>query len=192
VSKIGFNLLKAQMEPVTVWTKLYDWIVGTARIVVIVVEIIVVVAFGIRLIIDIQGKMLDEQIENKENTLSYYVEAERRYKVIQDKTSAFKMSWVNSTLHNETFFALNEILPETPSDISMSISEEAISVSGEATVAEIGDLETDFKESDVFKDTELANIISEGDSPQAIAEFVIRSTVNDLQKREIVVEESEN
>ena len=103
MSNRGLNLLKLQVEPPTVWTKLYDWILSTSRVVVIVVELLVVVAFAIRLVVDIQSKFLDREIETKETVMSQWREEEARFRKIQDKAKAFENSWILSTAYTEIF-----------------------------------------------------------------------------------------
>jgi len=63
MSEQGFNLLKPQKTPPTLWEKIYAWVLGTARIIVIIVEIIVVFSFGARIAVDTIASRLDKEVE---------------------------------------------------------------------------------------------------------------------------------
>lgn len=171
----GFNLLKEQIEPQTMWTKIYDWIVGTARIIIIFVEILVVVAFGVRLAIDGRSKKLDQIVEEKERNLGYYEIAQNRFLTIQDKVSAFELSWNESVIFADIYKEINSYLPQNPQSISIKLTKDSLFISGEAKVNEIGKLESSFKNSTTFKNVELVQIQSQGSSPNSLAEFSLRS-----------------
>lgn len=178
--KKGFNLLKEQLDPPTVWSKIYDWIVGTARLIVIVVEIIVVVAFGIRLVVDVQSKDLDEQIATKETNLKLFQDAEARFVRIQNKTAAFDTGWTESELYTSIFAEINGFLPEDAIELSVRLDGETFLVTGKASESEVGRMETAFKNSTSFINTELIQIQSQGSSSSSIAEFTLRSNIRGL------------
>lgn len=185
MSNSGFNLLKPQLEPPTVWTKIYDWIVGTARLIVIVVEIIVVVAFGIRLILDIQGNKLSEDIENSEATLRAFQSSEARYKQTQNKTRAFNISWVEAPVFTDIYVEVNSYIPDDAIELNVQITSSVITISGKASINEIGDMETSFKNSPTFIDSELVQLESSGGSSNQFAEFTLRTKIKSIKLREI-------
>ncbi|HLD03147.1 MAG TPA: PilN domain-containing protein [Candidatus Dojkabacteria bacterium] len=185
MSRHGLNLLKLQVEPPTVWTKLYDWIVSTSRIVVIVVELLVVAAFAIRLVVDIQSKFLDREIETKETVMSQWREEEARFRKIQDKTKAFETSWILSTAYTEIFVEINKYIPKNSTELSVQIDREVINISGEATNLEVGNLETALKNNNFFQNTEVKQIQSSNSNPQEIAQFSISTKVRNIKSRSI-------
>ncbi|MCA9383572.1 hypothetical protein KC909_04345 [Candidatus Dojkabacteria bacterium] len=186
MSNKGFNLLKPQIEPPTVWTKIYEWIVGTARLIVIVVEIVVVIAFGFRVVLDIQGNQLTEQIDDKERILNAFQEAESRYVRVQNKTRAFNFSWTDATIYTDVYVEINGYLPQDATELTVQVDGDLIFITGTAPISQVGVLETAFKNSNTFINTELVQIKADGNSENNNAEFSLRSKIKELDKREIV------
>jgi len=183
--KQGFNLLKAQVEAPTVWTKVYDWVVGTARLVVIAVEIAVVVAFAIRLIVDVQSAKLDEEIKSKETRVSYIRKSGEleKYNRIQTKTKSFEYMWTESQIFSEIYMNINRYLPNNFIEGSVSVDKTRISIAGKATVIEIERLEKNLKNSAILKGVELKNIETQGSSPTELAEFSIIAHIRESEMR---------
>ena len=148
--KKGFNLLKTQAEPPSVWTKVYDWVIGTARIVIIVIEVIVLVAFVIRIFIDLQGKELDKKIEQGEAILNVLKTNEADFRLIQSKTSTYSTIWNSTPDYSEMIATINASLPINVSitNLTISINKDTLTITGVADKkkeADIVDLETNLK-----------------------------------------------
>ena len=152
--KKGFNLLKAQAEPPSVWTKVYDWVVGTARIVIIVIEMVVLVAFGIRIYIDMQSKELDKKIVQNEAIMGVMRESETTFRKIQNKTSTYRSIWIGSPDYALLIANINKLLPLSTSirDFAINIDSQSITISGSAPKAKEEDIKN--LESALKNDTE--------------------------------------
>ncbi|MEI7578641.1 MAG: hypothetical protein WCJ58_01220 [bacterium] len=185
--KQGFNLLKQQVEPPTVWNKVYDWIVGTARLVVIVVEVIVVIAFVVRLIIDVQSADLDKKIQAKENQVTLFKESGSvdKYNRIQNKTKAFNDAWTETPIFSKIYAEINSYMPVSGEDININMDQNEISITGKASVKDIGILEVKFKSSSNLQWTEVNKIETQGSSPDEIADFVITTKLKSPEMRKI-------
>ncbi|KXK26905.1 MAG: hypothetical protein TR69_WS6001000928 [candidate division WS6 bacterium OLB20] len=145
------------------WTRVYDWVVGSARVVVIIVELVVVVAFAIRIVVDVQSNNLNEQIETKEAIVKTFQQAELRYLSTQSKTDAYRDLWETSTEFSSVFAEIVGYLPTTSSELIVQISKRSgLFISGSAEVAEIADMESGFKNSTSFTRQELDSIEGEG------------------------------
>ena len=77
--KKGFNFLKPQIEPPSAWTSIYEWITKTAKAVLIVFEIAVILALVIRIFVDVQAKNIDEQIDTLETIMQSRSFEEQKY-----------------------------------------------------------------------------------------------------------------
>jgi hypothetical protein len=183
--KKGFNLLKPQLEPPTVWTKIYDWVLGTARVIIIVVQIIVVIAFAIRMVVDVQSKNLDREIVAKESVLSSLQESELRFKKIQKQTAAFEKALNISMIYSAIFAELNVLMPNNATELNIQFVSTSILISGKASVSAIGNLETELKTSRNFTNTELVQVESRGISQDETADFTIRTQIRDPRFRNI-------
>lgn len=163
MSKKGFNLLRPQIEPPTVWTKVYDWAVGSARIVVILVELVVVLAFAIRIVIDVQSNNLNEEIKTKESIVLVFQSSELRYLNIQQRTSAYRDNWESTPVFSGIFAEVSSYLPPGGKELTVLINPSSgVFVSGTAPVAEIGVMEENFKNSNTFSRATLDSIEGEG------------------------------
>ena len=148
--KRGFNLLKAQAEPPSVWSKVYDWVLGTARIIIIVVEVVVLVAFVIRVIIDLQAKDLDNKITQSEAVLNVLRTNEAEFRTIQGKTSSYTKIWNGTPDYTDIIKSINASLPINTSikDLNISVAKDSLSITGtadKAKEADIVNLETSVK-----------------------------------------------
>jgi len=159
------------------WTRVYDWVVGSARVVVIVVELVVVVAFAIRIVVDVQSNNLNEQIDTKEAILQTFQEAELRYLSTQAKTDAYRDLWETSNQYSPIFSEILSYLPTTSQELVVQISTRSgLFVSGSAEVNEIAQMETSFKSSPNFTRQELDSIEGEGAIINATYAFSARFT----------------
>lgn len=182
--KTGFNLLRPQVEPPTVWSKLYDYVVGTARVVVIFVELVVVVAFVWRIIIDVQSKNLDDEIRVKESIISTFAQAEREFKQIQKKTGAYDIIWTGTRSFTNNYAEINKYLPLSLHEFTIQLNKDTVYITGTANVSEIQSMEDDLNKSETFT-KKIDNITSAGTSGSALASFSLRLTVDKLEYRKI-------
>ena len=184
MSTKGFNMLRPQLTPPTAWDKLYKWMVGTARIIVIIVEFIVIIAFGTRVAVDTISKNLDKEIVKLNAELSAYSDSEFIIRNVQDKTNAYQSLWENSSNLSIYIDFINDLIINYPGIISLQISKTEINISGELPLININELETKLKEnveSDnitnirLFNSIEVNTVESEGVNPGEIASFSIRA-----------------
>lgn len=180
--KNAFNLLKPQVEPPTVWSKLYDWITGTARIIVIFVELIVVAAFAIRVVIDVQAKNLDMQVSTAESTVGIFRQAEERYRFIQSKTKTFNDTYTQSPTFVKVIDEINANLPVGATEISVQISGNSVVISGSANDASLGAAENAYKSSNFFSNVELKRFETGKDS-ELSGNFSFNLQIRDLKLR---------
>lgn len=185
MAKKGFNLLKEQVEPPSVWTKIYDWMVGTARIIVVVVLLVVVIAFAIRIVVDVQGKQLDEKITARESIMRQYQATELRYRSIQAKTWSFRTSWEKTPAFLQLISELDKFLPQNVTKMNIQLDSTQISISGTAPSSEVGALEEDLKNADFLQNTEVSRVESTNSGDTNLVNFSIRTQIKTLNYRSL-------
>lgn len=180
VQKKGFNLLKNQIEPQTMWTKVYQWTTTTARGIMVLVELVIVVAFGFRVVVDLQFKNLNKDIESKEEVLLVLQDSENRLRNIQNKVNVYENLYLETSYYNNIYKEVARIVPPSVNDLSSQISGNEVVVRGFADTETIAQLESAFKSSQFFTKTELLNIETQGQQGDT---FTLKTLVNNLPTR---------
>jgi Tfp pilus assembly protein PilN len=185
--KQGFNFLKPQVEPPSVWTKVYDWIVGTARVILILVEICVIVALGIRVVLDIQGKQLDSQINNLDGLMLARQNEETKYRDLQDRIASYETIWQISRSATPILDEINKNLPPSARNITITLEGYDIRINGEALNDEIDIMEMILKESPLFSQTKLSRLSTIQEGGKNLVKFDFQSKVKQYTTRQVLL-----
>ncbi len=177
VQKKGFNLLKSQIEPQTMWTKVYQWTTTTARAIMVLVELVIVVGFGIRVVVDLQFKNLNKDIASREEVLLVLQDSERRLKEIQNKVSIYENLYLETDYYSDVYNEVSRIIPSTVQDLSTQISGNEVVVRGFADTESIARIEASFKTSQFFSKTELLNVETQGPLGDS---FTLKTQISNL------------
>lgn len=177
----GFNLLKKQADPPTAWEKIYTWVLGTARIIIIIVEFIVVISFGTRIIVDTQAKQLDKKIEDKQRSLSAFSTQEADYRKTQMKMSNYKAIWQNSSNYSELLREIDNYLNSNFSNLSINITDQVVTIRAEGDVDKISDFENAMKSSDYFINVETFEL-NRDSSGDRRANFGLRAVIVEISR----------
>lgn len=156
--KQGFNFLKPQVEPPSAWSYVYDWIVGTARAILIVFEIAVVVALALRIMVDVQSKILDTKIDTLENIMAPRESEEQKYRKLQTKTKSYATIWTNGQVYSEIFKVINDFIPISAVKFDVNIEGKTITISGKALKNDVMLVENGLKASHLFSNVRLTGI----------------------------------
>jgi hypothetical protein len=180
VRKKSINLLIDRGAPPTIWERAYDWVTGSARIVVIVTELIVLLAFGWRFYLDRSLNDLNERISKKGNALKSLSDDEDEIRIIQAKLNTYRELWTVSSTYAEVISEINNFMPTGISEASISIQEDEttrkLSIRGSGPRDKIQELETSLKNSTTFTDVELKQLEGEGGGEEN-DEFVFTAKV---------------
>jgi Tfp pilus assembly protein PilN len=109
--KDQINLLPEANFEDTTTGRVLSWILSTFRIIVIVTEIIVMVAFLSRFWLDAQNTDLNDEIENKTNVLTSSQDFEKEFRETQNKLKVFSELTKNQGVYAETLKILASYLP---------------------------------------------------------------------------------
>lgn len=179
----GFNLLQPQEAPATFWDKAYAWVVGTARVIIIIVEIIVFGAFVARFVLDSQTKNLDEQISVQQARLDAVAEKEEYFRGVLGKSTSYKEIWENSSSYADIWGELNTYLPTISTDISVQVKNDTLLIRGFSALSSVSSLEGSLKGSKTFERTEVFEVQNEGGGAQDQGTFALRAIVKDYNTR---------
>ncbi len=183
--KQGFNFLKPQVEPPSPWSRIYDWVVGTARAILILFEIAVVIALGVRIVVDVQSKNIDEQITTLETIMSQRALEEQKYRDLQIKTGAYATIWTTGQIYSELFDLINEYIPPSAVQFNVNLEGDLIRIDGKASNADIKQMENGLKQSNLFKDTKLTILEVASDDPNFLSKFSFTSQAQNPKFRQL-------
>lgn len=147
------NLLQPAEKPVSTWDKIYQWVFTVGRYVIIAVELIVLVAFAMRFMLDRRNNDLKDEIDVKVKMLDAQEETEKELRRIQTSLSSLSGMLENQEIVSDR---LEVVLNDIPSEVvidGFAISQENISLNCRAPEYEIaGELEDDLRENPDYAD----------------------------------------
>jgi hypothetical protein len=183
--KYIFNLLQPLRPPRTFWDKVYDWIVSRARIVLVVLEIILVVVFLSKVIVDNQGKNLEQQYDRLFTQMDELsVTYEDEFRDTQAKEIEYRKIWSNVTFYSEILREL-DTYTDLQAGISTSIGDGQIIISGSDFLSNINLLELSMKNSNTFNDVLLTLNQNEQNITEGTGQFTITAFLDeDLSSRD--------
>lgn len=117
------NLLPGKGFEATTGGRILAWILSTFRIIVIVTEVIVMVAFLSRFWLDAQNTDLAEEIEEKQAVLSASLNFEKQFKDAQKRLEIFSTLTSKGELFNQTLTTITSHLPDDLFLTSLSFKE---------------------------------------------------------------------
>ena len=166
------------------WTKLYSWTTTTAKTIMVLVELVIVISFGIRVVVDLQFKNLNKDIASKEQVMEVLKDNERRLLAIHSKAKAYRIIWEESNYYSDIYTEVFNIIPDGVEELNLQISEDKIIIKGFAQIDNIEHMESQFKASKTFKNTELVDIESQGNN---LDSFTFEADLDDPPKRSEVL-----
>lgn len=116
-NKNQINLLPEAGFEITSAGRILSWILSTFRIIVIVTEIIVMIAFLSRFWLDAQNTDLNDKIEEKEAVLTASKDFEQEFKNTQKKLAIFSELTEDEGIYSEI---LNTVVSYLPPDLFLS------------------------------------------------------------------------
>ena len=147
-----FNLLKPIESPKSAWDKIYDWIIGKARIVLLSAEIVMVVIFFAKVVVDnIEKNKLEEFDTVQQELVNLESQYEEEFRQVQARVIDYQNLWQNSS---NIFPIYNEVISyiDNPSSqFSLSISSSGtVTIEGYEQLVRLKKIETLMKASDSF------------------------------------------
>lgn len=188
-----FNLLKPAEAPSTAWDKVYDWLLGKARIVVLITELIIAVTFVFKVIEDTAAKNKEKEIENLNGQLAIYAQnLEPEFRLIQTKSSNYLSLWANSSDYSPIIDEIFSYIVNPSAELSVRVSRNNISVYGFDDLATLQKLEESLKGSDSFQSVDVRDLSLEAEEIAANkGRYILEATVVDYKRDPILLEEQQ-
>lgn len=172
------NLLPQKGFQTSTAGRILAWILSTFRIIVIVTEIIVMIAFLSRFWFDAQNTDLNEKIQQKKAVLLASREFESRFNDVQNRLSIFSGVTSNKTKYAEILKFITSSLPNDILLTKVSISKGNLEVQGlTSNEKSIQQLIVNLSSNDSLKGVGLKSINTQKTNP-SILEFAITTNIN--------------
>ncbi len=159
---LTFNLLKPVAAPKGSWDRIYDWLVGRAKIVIIFIEIIVVISFFAKVVVDNVGKNRIQEFNSIRQTLQPLEnEYEQEFRRLQTKDIEYKRLWNGSKKYKEIIDEVYSYFPSITSDLTIKVEENRVTVFGANNLDDFRTLEEGVKNSETFTEAFVDSLTQE-------------------------------
>ena len=185
MGETGFNLLQPQEAPATFWDKAYAWVVGTARVIIIIVEVIVFAAFVARFVLDTQTKNLEEKIAVQEVKIDALAEKEKYFLEVQQKALVHKDLWTSGSNYSPILKEVDAYIPSSSTDIDLQLKDGILLIRGFSDFNTVSRMEASLKNSETFTQTEVLEIQDQGGSDESSGTFGLKAVLSSFNSREL-------
>lgn len=187
MQKRNFNLLKPLMPPSTAWDRIYEWLIGKARVVILVTELIVAVTFIAKVIADTSAKNKDREIDRLNQELTYYSsDLEPTFRRLQLKSDKYVQIWNNASEYTDVVNEILSYIPNESSEISININKNIVSIFGYENLDDIKALETSLKESNHFSNTLVIDLsLNQTDIKEDVGRYSLSAIILDINRTKI-------
>lgn len=179
-----FNLLKPVLPPATFWDKAYDWILGRARIVVLITELLIVVAFVAKVIVDTQARAKDEEIASLRTELGFYAqEREPIFRDIQRRDAAYQRIWEKNSKYADVVEEIYSYIQNPGVQITISAERNSISILGYDDLGAVQNLESRMKSSESFSSVFVDTLsLEQQEIAQSTGQYALVAIIKDNLK----------
>ncbi|MBN2101102.1 PilN domain-containing protein [Candidatus Dojkabacteria bacterium] len=153
----SLNLLEPAAAPQSTWDKIYEWVFNIGRYLMVGVEIVVLIAFASRFILDRQNNDLKESIDAKVSIIKAQTEVEKEIRGVQttlDNISVIIRSQVSGA---ERFDNVFSNIPDEVQVDNLAMDQESVNMTCRAPNFDaVKELEDNFKLDSNFNDLNLS------------------------------------
>ena len=160
------NLLPQREFEASLYGRTLKWSLSTFRFIVIAVEVVVIIGFLSRLVLDVQNTDLQEEIDQKKTVIGSFVQVEKEFRRTQQKIDIFK-AYRGSKFSSALI--LDNVVSRMPPEvklISITVSGEDVFVSAEGFNEQtIAQFVANISDEDTFSEVSLLTAESNSEEP---------------------------
>lgn len=175
-----FNLLKPILPPKTVWDKVYDWVINRARVVVLIAEVFIVVAFAVKVGVDTNAKNKQKNIDRLTREISIYaVDKEPKFRQLFRIDSDYVRLWEISSNNHDVITEIYSYIKNPASDITVRIDKNRVSIFGTEDLRDLQELEIAVENSETFANAYIDTLTVEDEDLQTnTGQYVLIATID--------------
>lgn len=180
-----FNLLKPYVPPLTGWDRIYDWLLGKARVIMVIAEIIVVFTFVTKVVVDTQAKGFEDDIKSKDFEMQRLAESvEPVLRKLQLKTQMYTQLWNGSNRYADIVKEIHGYIPNPGSELLININRDEVTISGEEDFATLARIEQAMKSSRTFSEVSVTQLNTDTSGAEGVGgDYVLTATIAKLKSR---------
>lgn len=183
-----FNLLKPYVPPASGWDRIYEWLLGKARIVMLIVELIVVATFVTKVVIDTQAKGLEDEIKVKDFELQRLaVSVEPAIRKLQNKTEMYKILWDKSSSYASVLSEVHSYIPNPGAELLVAINRDELTISGVDNFSSLAEIERAMKASTTFSLVSLTQLNTESSASGTTGDYILTAIIAKPADREKLI-----
>jgi hypothetical protein len=187
--KPSFNLLKPIHPPKTLWDKVYDWVLNRARIVFLITEILIAIAFFGKVIQDTDAKNKEREIERLNGELAFYqTSLEPEFRLLHLKDQNYIAIWNASSDYSSVLNEIYSFFPSGVNNISIKIEGNKVSLVGNEDLSILLQIEAKFKASQTFVENSAqinTLVIEKEEILEGTGQYVLSAILKDVKRLEI-------
>jgi hypothetical protein len=174
-----FNLLKPVELPKTSWDKIYEWLVGKARVVILFVEILIITAFISKVIVDNIGKNKEKEYENLAIEMKFYEQKyESIFRKLQRKDIEYKKLWGGSKAYSAIIEEIFSYIPNPNDQVSVTIDNDRVTIFGYEDLNQLRELEASLKSSNNFSDAFIDRLsLEQQDVVEGAGQYILTAVI---------------
>lgn len=173
--KTKVNLLPQEEFASSIFGRVLTWALSTFRIIVILVELVVVVAFLSRFWLDARVTDLNDEIKQKQAIIESQKNFEQDFRAVQNGLKIFTELTREESM-NALIQTTASFLPQDTTLVSFSKSEDGVQIKANALAeGAIAQYIANLKSSDSFQEVILSQVDSRADSP--LISFTLKATI---------------
>lgn len=179
-----FNLLKPEAPPITVWDKIYSWIVSRARVVILVAEVLIVLAFFSKVFVDTQAKNKQRDLDKliQESNL-YAATIEPQFRQLNRQDTDYKKLWNKSSNYSEIINEIYSYINNPSSEVTIRIDKNKVSIFGTEDLDDLSSLENSMESSPTFSSAYIDTLtLEQQEIEQGVGQYVLVATIGEDSK----------
>lgn len=162
--KKTFNLLYVRGRQLDGWEKIYVWLSGTCRIIIIVTLLIIIVSFGFRFVNERELNDLKESSESLSFRLKSYEKRQKDITALQTEMSAYNKAWKPLSNYSKILDDLIALNPQGITNFNIGLTLTGISISGSGSRDAVSNAEIAYKNSPLLINVTLNSLSSKSAS----------------------------
>jgi hypothetical protein len=177
INNRSINLLSASIEPQGRWDRIYAWTANTAKYIIILTEVIVLVAIGIRFFLDSQINDLDKSIAAQKTILDGRQKEDSEVRALSKTLDNLSILERDEKLISVFYQKILDLIPSNVTITSINVDMiTGVSITGEVQgYQRLLEIENNIRDADFIYDESFSTTQQPGNVIQFTADFKIRN-----------------